>query len=237
MSNEQGESLRWVPLESNPEVLTKYCRSLGAKNGEWLDVFSLDEADLIHIPKPVLAVMLLFPVSEGYDNFCKEQDEVVKEKGTAKEEELFYMEQFIPNACGTIGIIHALGNNVAQVDLADGTLLRQFLDSVRGKDPEAIGEELEKFQSIATAHEEIANEGQTAAPNREDQILTHFVTFVHSNGNLFELDGRRKGPVNHGPTTPENLIKDAAVVCKARMERDPTEYRFTVVALTTGSIE
>jgi len=237
MSNEQGESLRWVPLESNPEVLTKYCRSLGAKNGEWLDVFSLDEADLIHIPKPVLAVMLLFPVSEGYDNFCKEQDEVVKEKGTAKEEELFYMKQFIPNACGTIGIIHALGNNVAQVDLADGTLLRQFLDSVRGKDPEAIGEELEKFQSIATAHEEIANEGQTAAPNREDQILTHFVTFVHSNGNLFELDGRRKGPVNHGPTTPENLIKDAAVVCKARMERDPTEYRFTVVALTTGSIE
>jgi len=224
-------------LESNPEVLTKYCRSLGAKNGEWLDVFSLDEADLIHIPKPVLAVMLLFPVSEGYDNFCKEQDEVVKEKGTAKEEELFYMKQFIPNACGTIGIIHALGNNVAQVDLADGTLLRQFLDSVRGKDPEAIGEELEKFQSIATAHEEIANEGQTAAPNREDQILTHFVTFVHSNGNLFELDGRRKGPVNHGPTTPENLIKDAAVVCKARMERDPTEYRFTVVALTTGSIE
>jgi len=165
------------------------------------------------------------------------QDEVVKEKGTAKEEELFYMKQFIPNACGTIGIIHALGNNVAQVDLADGTLLRQFLDSVRGKDPEAIGEELEKFQSIATAHEEIANEGQTAAPNREDQILTHFVTFVHSNGNLFELDGRRKGPVNHGPTTPENLIKDAAVVCKARMERDPTEYRFTVVALTTGSIE
>ncbi len=103
-------------------------------------------------------------------------------------------------------------------------------------DPEARGLELEKFNRIANAHEEIAAEGQTAPPPVDEHLVTHFVAFVHKDGSLYELDGRRAGPINHGPTTAENLLKDAAVVCKQRMERDPTEYRFTVVALTTGDL-
>lgn len=100
--------------------------------------------------------------------------------------------------------------------------------------PEARGEVLEKFNRIGNAHEEIASEGQTAPPAPDEHLVTHFVAFVHKDGNLYELDGRRGGPINHGPTTADSLLKDAAVVCRQRMERDPTEYRFTVMALTTG---
>jgi len=45
--------------------MTKYSRSLGAEAGEWVDVFSLDEDSLETIPKPVEAVILLFPITEG----------------------------------------------------------------------------------------------------------------------------------------------------------------------------
>jgi len=225
-------SIRWVPLESNPEVMTKYSRSLGAKSGQWVDVFSLDEESLAVIPQPVKAVILLFPISEKYDKFRKEADEQIKAKGQDVPKDLFFMKQFIHNACGTIGMIHALGNNVTDVKLDGESILQQFLDKTKDLDPIARGQELEKFNKIACAHEEIASEGQTAAPPRDEDLVTHFVAFVHKDGFLYELDGRAEFPVNHGATTAANLLKDAAVVCKARMAMDPTEYRYTVVALT-----
>ncbi|XP_021951365.1 ubiquitin carboxyl-terminal hydrolase isozyme L3 [Folsomia candida] len=229
--------IRWVPLESNPEVMTKYSRSLGASVGQWVDVFALDEDSLAAVPQPVKAVILLFPISEGYDQYCKEQDEALKLKGQEVPQDLFYMKQFIHNACGTVGMIHSLGNNFEDLKLDSESILKKFLENTKDMDAHARGLELEKFNQIATVHEEIASEGQTAAPSRDDTLVTHFVAFVHKDGHLYELDGRREFPINHGATTAEDLLKDAAAVCKSRIERDPTEYRFTIVALTTGDVE
>jgi len=234
MSDSTASGIRWIPLESNPEVLTKYSRMLGAKTGEWVDVFSLDEDSLAVIPKPVNAVVLLFPISEGYDAFCKERDATIAKEGQDISKNIFYLKQYVGNACGTVGVMHSLANNAETVKLEDGSSLADFIKTTAGMTPEARGGELEKFNRIASAHEEIASEGQTAAPSADEHLVTHFVAFVHKDGSLYELDGRRAGPINHGPSTPETLLKDAAVICKQRMERDPTEYRFTVMALTTG---
>lgn len=122
------------------------------------------------------------------------------------------------------------------VKLQDDSVLAEFIKATEGMSPEKRGHKLENFNRIASAHEEVAAEGQTAPPPADEKLFTHFVAFVHKDGNLYELDGRRAGPVNHGPTTADNLLKDAAVVCKSRMERDPTEYQFSVVALTTGEV-
>lgn len=122
------------------------------------------------------------------------------------------------------------------IKLRDDSTLAEFIKLTAEMDPDARGEEMAKFNGIASAHETVAAEGQTAPPSADEHLVTHFVAFVHKDGSLYELDGRRAGPINHGPTTPDNLLKDAAAVCKKRMERDPTEYRFTVVALTTGKV-
>jgi ubiquitin carboxyl-terminal hydrolase L3 len=227
---------RWIPLESNPEVLTKYTRALGAQKGTWVDVFALDDESLAGIPPPVLAVILLFPISEQYDQYCKEQDELVKEKDQ-EIPNIFYMKQVVGNACGTVGIIHALANNAEAVQLEDG-ILKEFMTETAGMTPEERGQALANSEKLAQAHEKIAEEGQTAAPDPEERLVTHFVALIHKDGHLYELDGRRArvGPINHGPTNPENLLKDAAKVCQSHMARDPTEYRFTVVALTTAPV-
>lgn len=47
------------------QVLSKYSKVLGAKQGQWVDVISLDEEFLQFIPQPVHAVILLFPISQG----------------------------------------------------------------------------------------------------------------------------------------------------------------------------
>lgn len=48
------------------------------------------------------------------------------------------------------------------------------------------------------------------------------------------LDGRKSSPINHGSTSPETLLEDAARVCKEYMARDPEEVCFTVLALANS---
>lgn len=64
----------------------------------------------------------------------------------------------------------------------------------------------------------------------------HFVCFVQHEGTLYELDGRRDMPVAHGPTTTHSLLADTAGVIQGKfMAADPTEHRFTIIALTSAS--
>lgn len=78
-------------------------------------------------------------------------------------------------------------------------------------------------------------EGQSAVPENLDKIDTHFVCFVHHNGTLYQLDGRLDAPVGHGPTSEDTFLNDtAAVMQSAFMAADPSEHRFTIVALAAS---
>ncbi|PSN35359.1 Ubiquitin carboxyl-terminal hydrolase isozyme L3 [Blattella germanica] len=72
------------------------------------------------------------------------------------------------------------------------------------------------------------------APGADEPVNYHFVAFVHKDGDLYELDGRKSFPINHGSTSGETLLEDAAKVCQQYMKRDPDELHFTVVALTAA---
>lgn len=65
----------------------------------------------------------------------------------------------------------------------------------------------------------------------------HFVAFVRKGGDLYELDGRKDFPINHGPTSEETFLQDAVKVVRQFMDRDKGELRFTVVALAPPAEE
>lgn len=72
-------------------------------------------------------------------------------------------------------------------------------------------EYLQTSKPLAKAHTEAASSGQTAPPPAEQGVDLHFTTFVRhpETHHLFELDGRRKGPVDRGVVVPEqaDLLK------------------------------
>ncbi|CAH0407879.1 unnamed protein product [Chilo suppressalis] len=220
-----------LPMESNPEVMNKYLARLGVSE-KWrmVDVIGLEDEALSWVPRPVLAVILLFPLSDAYEQHRREQEKDLKTKGSQAPKDVFHMKQVLSNICGTIALVHSVANNAEEIEINDG-LLKTYLKDAEGLDAAAKGALLENSVAILEAYKDLVNHEATEVDNTSEIPNNHFVTFVHKDGNLLELDGRKMLPVNHGHTTPEHLLDDAAKVCRQFIEREPDNIGFNVVAL------
>lgn len=65
----------------------------------------------------------------------------------------------------------------------------------------------------------------------EDKVNHHFLSFVNHKGTLYELDGAKKYPINHGKTTDFTFLNDACVIVKQYMDRDPKSNDFGLICL------
>ncbi|XP_037911693.1 ubiquitin carboxyl-terminal hydrolase isoform X1 [Hermetia illucens] len=220
----------WLPMESNPDVMSSYIHKLGvSKDWSLIDVVGLDEELLEWVPKPVKALILLFPCSEAYEKYRDAEDEKLKQNPPKYPDDLFYMKQCVHNACGTIALVHSLANNKDVLLKGEG-ILQNYLQKAEPLTHEERGRKLEADEAFTIAHQEVAQQGQTTV-NLDDEVDHHFIALVNKGGHIYELDGERSGPVDHGETSEDNFLKDAARVCKEFMARDPDEMRFTVIAL------
>lgn len=227
------DSPRWLPLESNPEVMSKFLNSLGMKpTWQFGDVYGLDPELLNMVPRPVCAVLLLFPITEKYEAFKQEEEDKLKNQKQDISSDVYFIKQTIGNACGTIGIIHAVANNLKHLEFNSDSALKKFIEKTSKMNAEERAAFLEKDESIRVTHESSAQEGQTEAPSADERVNLHFISFVNVGGQLYELDGRKPFPIVHGKTSEETFLEDAVDVCKIFMARDPDEVCFTIIALS-----
>lgn len=241
----EPKKTRWIPLESNPNVCNKYAEGLGLNTQEYsfYELMSVEDWAIGMLPQPVLAILLLFPISEASEKVKSEQNERITANGQEMPEDVFFLKQTIGNACGTIGMIHALANisrenlTGAPIALDPEKFLAKYVESTSGMTPEARGHELEHGElakMIDREHSSAASEGQS---HIDMNVRTHFLAIVPLNGNLIELDGRKAFPINHGPIqSPETFALEACerVVQEEFMKKDPEEIRFSMMAIVKG---
>ncbi|KAF9932402.1 Ubiquitin carboxyl-terminal hydrolase isozyme L3 [Linnemannia zychae] len=241
MSVTTKKTIRWLPLESNPEVIDKYVRDLGVPAPwRYVDVMGLDEELLAFVPQPVHAVILLFPCTPKYEEFVKEEGQRIDKEGQTVSPNIVFYPQTISNACGTMGVLHSIANNWAHGGLIqpkEGSVIKKFLDKTINLSPAERAKALEEDTSLASVHEHYASTGQTATPDLADNVDLHFVCLVERDGHLYELDGNKPYPINHGPSSKESFLKDAINVAKKFVERDPENLNFSVIAATTAEEE
>lgn len=239
----------WLPLESNPELMTKYMHKLGVPSDwEFHDVLGIDEDLLAMVPQPVSAVLLLFPITDASDAFDETQRKTILEKGQEVNKNVYFIKQTVGNACGTIGLIHAVANVKSQMSLEEGKFFAKFLAATADLTAEKRADALEANTDIEEEHQVIAadpnatsrvDDAENVRENQNKFLLPpvnlHFICFLNVEGNLYELDGRKSFPINHGPTSADTLLHDSAKIVSQFMARDPEEIRFNIVALAKSS--
>ena len=80
------------------------------------DVFSIDDPELLaFVPRPAAALLLVFPVSRSYELFrMKEDEDKAEYEGKGGDEPMLWYKQTIRNACGLIGLLHAVSNGTSK---------------------------------------------------------------------------------------------------------------------------
>jgi len=238
MSGEENKRVRWLPLESNPQVMTRLLRGGGVPE-PWnvTDVFGLDPDLLVMVPQPVKALILLFPMTEASEKFMKERAESMSTKDYPSG--LFYTHQTVSNACGTVALLHSVGNSTDAFGLKDDSVLGGYYQSTKDLGAAEKAKFLETCQSVAELHKNHAQAllNSTETPDLEDEAEHHFIAFVHHGGALWELDGRKPLPINCGPSKPEDLLLDASKECQKYMAADPDNMKFSLMAFTGGSFD
>jgi ubiquitin carboxyl-terminal hydrolase L3 len=112
-STEKTYRKHFIPLESNPEVFTELIHALGVSSSmSFQDVYSLDDPDLLaFIPRPVYALVLVFPCGDEYEEkVAKEEAELEAYDEAGEEEKVIFWKQTIHNACGLYALLHGICN-------------------------------------------------------------------------------------------------------------------------------
>ncbi|KAK6783053.1 hypothetical protein RDI58_020849 [Solanum bulbocastanum] len=220
---------KWLPLEANPDVMNQFLWSRGVPPDEveCYDVYGLDEELLGMVPKPVLAVLFLYPLTSQSEAEREQQDSETKVQDPTST--IYFMKQTVGNACGTIGLLHAIGNITSEIKLDEGSFLDKFFKSTACMDPMERASFLESDREIEVAHSVAATAGDTEVPVDVD---THFICFTCVDGQLYELDGRKSRPISHGASTPSRLLQDAAKVVQKMMQKNPDSMNFNVIAIS-----
>ncbi|KAI9791849.1 MAG: ubiquitinyl hydrolase 1 [Peltula sp. TS41687] len=231
----------YIPLESDPDVFTTLIHKLGVSPRlAFHDILSIRDPDLLaFIPRPVLALILVFPTSETYEREkAREEMSTSDYEGFGEKENVVWFKQTINNACGLYGVLHAVSNGQAKQFIQPHSTLAQLLADCLPLGPEERALALEDSKELESAHAEAAKMGCSEIPaNPEDEVDFHYVCFVksHHDGHLYELDGDRKGPVDRGLRlkSEEDLLSEGGLsIIREFIEReDGGNLNFSLLAL------
>ncbi|KAI9296145.1 hypothetical protein K502DRAFT_364393 [Neoconidiobolus thromboides FSU 785] len=227
----------WNLIESDPEVFTNLIHKLGvngvqAKEIHIMDQFLEDEKNQVY------GLIFCFKWENRKDTQLEEN--------YTSDQNIYFPQQIITNACATQAILSILFNN-KKIELgADLTQFKEFsLDFPADLKGEMIGSSdlirntHNSFSGsddfISQWYKEHLNEVYKDRP-KEDAF--HFSSFLPINNQLFELDGLKRGPIEHGPINNENWVIQAFDIIRKKIESyGGAELRFNLMAITEDEID
>ncbi|XP_043511681.1 ubiquitin carboxyl-terminal hydrolase calypso isoform X4 [Frieseomelitta varia] len=182
-------------------LFTLLLEDFGVKGVQVEEIYDLQKS----LEGPVYGFIFLFRWIEERRSRRKvvEQDE-----SFVKDEEIvnniFFAQQVVPNSCATHALLSVL-LNCPNIHL--GTTLSRLKMHTSGMCPENKGWAIGNTPELACAHNSHAMPQAKRRQDKNTGVSTgrftgeafHFVSYVPINGRLFELDGLKPYPMDHGP--------------------------------------
>ncbi|XP_042235252.1 ubiquitin carboxyl-terminal hydrolase calypso-like [Homarus americanus] len=193
----------WLELESDPGLFTLLLEDMGVRGVQVEEIYDLQKS----FEGKVYGFIFLFrwieerrsrrKVVENPDNYVQDENVV---------NNMFFAQQMVPNSCATHSLVSVL-LNCSTLDLGP-TLSRLKIHTI-GMNPENKGWAIGNTPELANAHNSHAAPQARRRPDKTPGVPTssrmsnaetfHFVSYVPVSGRLFELDGLKPFPIDHGP--------------------------------------
>jgi len=178
------------------------------------ELWSLDK-ELFQDLNPVYSLIFLF-------KWTADEEVVGTIVQDSRLDNIFFAKQVINNACATQAILSAL-MNISDPAVNLGPTLQELKEFCSSFDAGMKGLTLSNSDQIRTVHNSFARqtlfEFDAKAATKDDDVF-HFVTYVPIQGRLYEIDGLKAGPVDHG-AIPEggDWVNTVRPIIEARMQK------------------
>jgi len=209
----------WLELESDPGLFTLLLEDMGVVGTQVEEIYDLQKDSLVEGGQCYGAIFLFRWIEERRSRrkIVDQQPLYVKDESVVNN--IFFAQQMIPNSCATHALVSIL-LNCPSLEL--GSTLSTLRSHVQGMSPENKGLAIGNCPELAMAHNSHAvprarrrvdrTSGAVAAGSRYSGEAFHFVSYVPINGRLFELDGLKRFPLDHGPVGSDWTEKLRAVI-------------------------
>ena len=199
----------WRELESDPGLFSLLIEEFGVRGVKVEEVYDVSKK----IETKVYGYVFLFRYELGDRRARKKARDLAAEDVCYVLEpsivnSMFFAHQIIVNSCATHALLSVL-LNCPEIKL--GSVLTELKQFSSGLDPESKGFAIANMVELSRAHNKHARPSNVTLPmaGRKGSVVSsaralmpetyHFVSYVPINGRLFELDGLKEYPIDHGP--------------------------------------
>lgn len=217
---------RWCLIESDPGMFTELVANLGVKDVQVEELYSMDTDSTDRI-QPIYGLIFLSQYREERRP-PTENDE---------DEQVYFSNQVIDNACATQAILNILLNT--DLDLGnDLSYFREFTKDFTSPLKGLAMTNYERFRDVHNAFSrpaemenmEIPASKKKSIHTEEDQAY-HFIAYVPKNGKVWELDGLQRRPVAVGNIDSSWMDVAMPAIQKRIQKYSQEEIRFNLMAI------
>ncbi|KAG7195416.1 uncharacterized protein KQ657_003174 [Scheffersomyces spartinae] len=236
----------WNTIDSDAGVFTELVEKLGVQDVQ-VDELLLIDTESLQALGSVYGVIFLFKYGSLDRQMAQENKLFDGQYDKSDPSPVFFAQQTIQNACATQAVLNILLNQ-PQTAIALGENLTDFKLFVTGFDPTLVGDTIGNNELIRKVHNSfsvpniVADEDlpllKEDADESKGEGVYHFISFIHANGAIYELDGLRQYPIKHDLVNNEQefLEKLPNVIHRRIAHYNANELRFSLLAMTNNKL-
>ncbi|KAJ2715447.1 hypothetical protein H4R19_001202 [Coemansia spiralis] len=226
-----GDNGNWCLIESDPGVFTELIHNMGAQGVQVEELYDLDASTLRGL-EPVYGLIFLFKWQSGSSSNGGAEVGAQAAEPAGDSGNVYFAQQIIQNACATQAILAVLLNRSEDIEL--GQMLENFRSFSADLPPDMRGLAMTNSDGIRDVHNSFVRPesfiSEEKRPATESDDVFHFISYVPVGGRLYELDGLKPGPIDHG-ATDDWLESVGGVIQKRMSEYSQSEIRFNLMAV------
>ncbi|GAN01346.1 ubiquitin carboxylterminal hydrolase L5 [Mucor ambiguus] len=183
----------WNFLEPDPGTFTKLCAQIGAQSVQVEQIKLLDREAIRNL-RPIHGLIII--IKHKLESFISKDD-----SATNTNNHIYFSNQVVHDAYAMHALLNVLLNSSDTVDI--GRELEHFKQFTNDFNPMLKGLTLTNSHVFRQAHNSLSSR---TSNNELTSEIYHSISYIKSDGHVWELDGLKRGPLKLGTCNDNNWL-------------------------------